>query len=159
MARFDMEKVLDQYVSTLQDGLNTKINAINAEKNDGITLLEVNTANYFDSLDDRIANCNPFLYYGIAGVELIEGNGDFGADVECFFTIALETQGHQAKIYKSMLRYIRALEETFINKLNSFPGEMSRPTIDSILPEDIRDQEGQGFAKIAGVLIKTSIAT
>jgi hypothetical protein len=58
---YDIEGLLTNIETILKANLNTKITAINSEKNDSIVLDSVLDASYQYDMDDKEANYNPFM--------------------------------------------------------------------------------------------------
>lgn len=110
----DIESILSDIETHLKANLNTRIAALNTEKNDSIVLKTVSdNAYFFQTLNDSLANYNPFLFYGLANVA---GEG-IGPGVVKTLTIqviiCIEDRGEDLFIGKRMLRYSRVLEDLF----------------------------------------------
>ena len=144
--KYDIENFFDDVLVVLRANINTKLAAIDTDKNDGITLETVNTdAYFFQTMATQMANFGVFVYVGVGEIE-----GDpspyayvsqkFSADV----VVILSDDGNDPNIMKRLLRYHRALIEIFqtnfdkiskvgkikISSLSPFPIEvMDRPTL------------------------------
>ena len=169
MPKFDAEQLLDELFSIVKANLNTKITKIQTEKAAllGSANFEVPTVDdncWFDSLDDRIANCNPFVYYGINDNSVIEIASAESSDLTVFFTVVLDYDGEDVAMYRKMLRYIRALQEIASENFDEI-SEASNLKVVTINPQDLRNIEQDddphnlpNFHKIAGIAIQTAIA-
>jgi hypothetical protein len=70
--KYDLENLLDDIETVLKTNLNTKITQLNTEKSDAIVLRSVpSQAYFFETLDQRVANYNPFILYGIEEIETV----------------------------------------------------------------------------------------
>jgi hypothetical protein len=115
MARtYDVEVFLSNIETILKNNLNSKLASIDTEKNDGITLKTlVSDAYFFQELNSKVANYNPFLLYGVEdlGTKAVEG---FSVqEVTVSIVIVVTDDGEDQNIAKRMLRYSRALQEVF----------------------------------------------
>jgi len=160
--KYDTERLLNDLKEIVQSNLNTKINEIQAEK---ATLLgasnfavpEVHDDAWFDSLDDKTVNFDPYVYYGVSDNTVIELAGAETSDVSIFFTVVLHYNGSDAAMFRKMLRYIRALQEIVAENFDAIPCA-SNLTVKTISPTDMKDLDGDTFHKIGGVVINTAIS-
>lgn len=113
MAKYDVELFLNDIKTILTSHLNTKIAAINSEKNDTITLGSINNNAYFlQTLDNDEANFDPYVLYGIEDIKTV-GIGPLSGH-EYTIAIVIVVADHQdGNCAKKMMRYQRALEEVF----------------------------------------------
>lgn len=167
--KYDAERLLDDLFDIMKANLNTQITKIQVEKetllgdkNFDVPLIEDDC--WFDSLDDRVANCNPFVYYGINDNSIIEIASAESSDLTLFFTVVLDYDGDDKTMYRKMLRYIRALQE-IASKNFSVISEASNLKVVAINPQDLRELEADedphnlpNFHKIGGISIQTAIA-
>lgn len=111
MAKFDIENVLDGVKTFLAANLNTQITALNAEKNDGITLKTVDdTAYHLQYPEDRTELSDPFIIYEEAGEPTITTNGPLtGTTHQVGITFVLADNGNDMDIVRRLFRYRRAL--------------------------------------------------
>ena len=116
---YDLESILTDVLAVMTDNLNTKITAINTEKNDSITIGQVSSSSYFLDLDSKSSNHDPVVLYGIADVQ----NEAIGPATSKIVTIGVSIikndNGINPNIVKQMLRYGRALEEIFQDKFKN----------------------------------------
>lgn len=115
MAKYDVETFFADLETFMKANLNTKIAAINTEKSDSITLATVaDEAYFFQSLDERVANYNPIIFYGLTSDVESDGIGPYTSKkLKVNVTIIVNDQ-NLASLGKRYLRYNRALEEIFL---------------------------------------------
>lgn len=113
MANYDIENFCDDLKDFLIANFNTKLSALDTEKNDGITLAPIaSTAYFFQILSTEIINYDPFLFYRI---ERIGGGENLYSAVDRNFEmqvmVILSDSGNDLDVMRRMLRYQRALIE------------------------------------------------
>jgi hypothetical protein len=115
MARkYDVEVFLSDIETLLKANLNTKLGSIDTEKNDGITLKTiVSDAYFFQELNSKVANYNPFILYGVEGLGTKALEGFAVQEVTVSIVIVVSDDGDDLNIAKRMLRYSRAIQEVF----------------------------------------------
>lgn len=110
---YDIENLLADIEATLKANLNTVIARIDAEKADSIVLKQIpSSAYFFETLDQRVANFNPFILYGIEGIDTITQRGSSAQKITISVIVVLHDPQDKNPIPKRMLRYSRALKET-----------------------------------------------
>lgn len=113
MARHDFEDILNSVKQIMVDNFNTKLTAITAEKGDSIVLPAVASNAYFlQSLDERAANFDPFIVYGIENIETVSIGPQSSEKIFISSVILLSDNGRD-DINLVMFRYSRALKEIF----------------------------------------------
>lgn len=167
MAKFtyDIELFISDVRKILVNNLNTKITAINTEKNTltdetednfNIDLIPDN-AFYFQQLPD-VNSYQHFLMYGIADIKILEPQNDGHIqNISLFVEVALVDDGNvqiQSQIFK-LLRYTRSLQEIFIANFDSIRG-FGKLTVESLPPTIIELNTG-GRLNSAGVIVSASI--
>lgn len=161
MARYDAEQLLNDIFEIVKANLNTKLNEIKVEKdallgsgNFAVPLIEDNA--WFDSLDEKTANFDPYVYYGVNDNSVIELASAESSQLTIFFTVVLHYNGDDANMYKKMLRYIRALQEIVAENFDRIP-EASSLRVTAVNPQDLQDLDESTFHKIGGISIQTAI--
>lgn len=110
--KYDLELLCSDLESLLISNLNTKIGVVNTEKNDTITLKTVDdSAYFFQELNGKQVNYNPFVLYGIEGSTSLAERGGTIEMVTISVIIVIEDDGQDIAIMKRMLRYRRCLKE------------------------------------------------
>ncbi len=158
MAVYDFENVLDDVKSILSSNLNTKIAEINAEKNDGITMPTINNnAYFFQTLDERVTNFDPFLVYSI---DTLEGENDYGRSQMNILinNILIIADNGKDSINRILFRYLRALNEIWKENFQS-TSFSNRYKISSFTPVPFESLDTSTKYKGIGVIIETNMAT
>jgi hypothetical protein len=160
--KYDLERLLGDLLSIVKTNLNTKLNEIQAEKT---TLLgaanfavpPIAEGAWFDTLDDKTVNFDPYVYFGVNDNTVIELASAETSEFAIFFTVVLHNNNEDANVYKKMLRYIRALQEVVSENFDRIP-EVARFQVRTVTPNDLKDLDGDTFHKIGGIVINTVIA-
>lgn len=135
--------------------INTKIGDINTEYNDSVSLLTVDdNAYFFYTMNDKVANFDPIVYYGIADNE-VEAIGPLGnKKYKIMVLIGLADTAQDVQIGKRLLRYSRVLEDLFNDNWNSVGGMIKVKVTNLIFsPPQTSDQY-----RYAGVELEVNIA-
>ena len=113
MARHDFEEILDSVKTIMVDNFNTKLSAITTDKGDSIVLPTVSNSAYFlQSLDESIANFDPFVAYGMEDIESVS-LGPHTAEKMFISVVVVLADNGRNDINRIMFRYSRALKEIF----------------------------------------------
>jgi hypothetical protein len=160
--KYDSEMLLNDLFTIVKQNLNSKISEIQAEKtallgDQNFVVPLINDKAWFDTLDDKTANFDPYVYYGLNDNTVIELASAESSELAIFFTVVLHYNGNDATMYRKMLRYIRALQEIVREHFDSIP-EVARFQVRTIVPNDLRDLDTSEMHKIGGVVINTAIA-
>lgn len=116
---YDSEELLRAIKAVMTDGLNNKINAIEAQKiaaGFGLTptLAEVASTSYYEQTwSAKILNSNPAIFYGIEDVTALDGGGVVAQTYKVFCEIVLVDSGQTNDCHNRISRYSRALKEIF----------------------------------------------
>lgn len=150
---YDLESILSDLEELLQGLLNLKLNEIDAEKDDGITLKELDTnAFHFQTLNQKNANYNPIILYGVEGAEAQPIGPATLHKYNLSVVVALADNGQDRVIVKRLLRYQRAIKEVIHenwDRLNNGVNLMIRE-----LPPDLNNAEGY---KVIGLMLEATI--
>jgi hypothetical protein len=111
----DIETVLNSVETFLKANLNAEITAMNTKKADAITLASVDSDAYFlQSLNNRIANFNPFVFYGVEALKAEAGIGPATKTVYSLnVVIVLADAGEDIDVDRRMFRYGKVLSDLF----------------------------------------------
>lgn len=157
MTRYDIESLCDDIKTVLTTYLNTKLAAIDAEKNDDIDLATVNSLAYvFQSMNGVTINYNPFIFYG---VQEIDGEGGYSytpSRVDVSVILVLEDQAEDIDIGKRMLRYGRALKEVFEEHFNETAHGV-KLSVQSQVPIEISLMNSSNPHRAIGVLVRADM--
>ena len=167
-AKYDAERFIDDLLEIFRTNLNTKIAEIQAEKaiflgskNFDLPTLEDNA--WFDTLDVKTVNFDPFVYFGINDNALIEIESAEASDYTAFSTVILDYNGDDATMYKKMLRYIRALREIVSENFDTI-SEVSNLKVATINPTNFQDLDvdddnmDNSMNKIGGITLQGAIS-
>lgn len=158
-AKYDAESLLVDIEALLKADLNAKIAEISAEKADGLELKSVPAAAYFfQTLNEKCANFNPFVIYGITdGTE--EGVGSSVAEtVVMEVAIVVVDNGQDHAIGKRLLRYRRALSEVFSDKWAEMRYSV-KLKVKSLSPVSLRLIDSSESYQAVGVRIEADLAS
>lgn len=154
---YDLENLMSDVKAIMTTHLNNKINDLNSEKSDSVTLLTVDSDAYFlQELDSTTINYNPFVFYSC---EEIEGSG-FGPNTPQEFLIncvlVLADQSAYSDIPTRMFRYLRAFKEIFEENF-SIKSNSNFISINQITPIPLTDLNQNQEFRATGIQIRTSI--
>lgn len=164
--KYDAEALLNDLENIIKQNLNNKIAEIQAEKeallgSSNFNVPSVDENAYFDTLDGRESNWNPYVYYGVGDNSPIEIASAEASELSLFFTVVLTNDANDPNVYRKMLRYIRALQEVVSENFDEI-AEASNFKITTLTPSDMRDMDGEDemglLHKIGGVAITTAIS-
>lgn len=124
---YDEEMIIKDLITLVKSKFNTKVSAINAEKNDALTLDTIADDKYiFETLDSRILNYKGFwIMYGITENPVKEkSNGNVIEDVTITVQVATFDRGdkERSNTFYRLLRYRRVLREIIIENPEVFRG-------------------------------------
>ncbi len=159
MRKFDLEDLLDGIKTIMTTHLNTKISAINSEKNDQITLKAVESGAYFDNtMDAAQANYDPFIFYGVSDMpgEASDYPGDSAYRAEIVVLICCADHGTDINISRRMLRYQRVLKEVFEERFDDAGGRC-KLSVKTQVPVTIQLLNSSTRHKVVGVLLRTDL--
>lgn len=160
MARkYDVEDLIDGLDTILKASLNTKIAALNAEKNDSITLADIpNEAYFFQDLKlQDVQAYDNFLLYGL-GEPKIEAQGPYTAEIErLFYVIVVKDTAENSVYLKKLLRYRRILKEIFEENFTK-NGLGGRLIVTSLAPVDYEVMGSGTTFRAVGVIVEAALA-
>ena len=124
----DIEHIIGKMEAAMRNattGLNSVFTALDAEKADGITLKPIpDEAYFFQTMDERVANYDPCLYYEISEIAN-ENNAHQNFKAYTVTVVIIFDPGiEEAAVFskgtpKRILRYSRALEQFFASNWDS----------------------------------------
>lgn len=139
-------------------GLNERIAAIAVEKADQVVLKPVVDDAYFvQSLNDAVAAFDPFFFIYI---DTMGGQVSGPALIKkptMVASIVFATEGEDAEIARKALRYLRALEETYLRRFAGFSSGF-KVDVESLVPTQFRYMNSTDEAMAVGVQLTVSIA-
>lgn len=158
---YDIESLLSDIRAFLVANLNTKLAAIDAEKNDGITLAQVNSSAFLDQTagDHEMMNYDPFVMYGIEEAPETQavGPGTITPYI-LFVVVALTDTANDPNVYKRLLRYQRAFRELFEANWANVGGSVKFKVSGSVpIPVNLLDKKR--ISKVVGVTLSVALAS
>lgn len=158
--RYDIEQLLVDIKQIMVDNLNTRIAAVNAEKNDGMTLSPIPAAAYFcQSMDGTQTNFDPFVFFGVESIDEDNSGYNFGYSPEKLtisVAIVVVDEGNTINIPSKLFRYQRALKETFEMNFNSI-SEGVKIAVQGQVPIDLALMNNKFRHKAIGVTLKVAM--
>mgnify|MGYP007071571673 CR=1 FL=1 len=156
---YDVEDLLDDIQAFVKANLNTIIDEINSEKDDGIDLKHVDNDAYFmQELNSKQANYNPFILFGVSNIETISNGYDAAANISIEVILIFEdTNGLEANIPRLAFRYNRALRDVIRNNWSQRV-QAGKLVMEDLLPVPYTSLNNSKKTRATGVKIITSIA-
>lgn len=154
----DIEVIMDEVKSALQSRLNDKISALNTEKADQFIVKPVDAAAYVtQSLNDAVMAFDPFVFIWLDGVQSQGSGPQVLKKYSIIASILKSDSGQDAEVWRVMMRYSRALEETMASY---FAGIRSgfRVTVESLVPVPFTRLDSDDVYRAVGVQIMVSMA-
>lgn len=159
MARYDLEKLLNDMKAVAVAGLNAKLAAISAEKGDEIALLPIEEGAYFFQVLDKskAGHHKAFIFYGASDPTVQAIGASTAEDYEIFFIVVLRETVEGEAFSTRLMRYARALKEIFEtaftqNKIRT------RISVSTITPTNFAIQGQPGMFKGVGVKVRAVLA-
>ena len=159
-ATYDIESLLDDILTLLQAGLNTKIAALNTEKGDEIQLETINSDAYaLQSLNGPHMNFNPFVFYGVQDIKPGDDSSPYGRtsmSVEVVVCIVLEDMGQDRDIATRLFRYQRALKEVIEDGFDS-NSNLVKLSVQSLVPVEFTLMNSSNGHRAIGIQIQADL--
>lgn len=160
--RYDVEQFLDDILGLVKTNLNIEIASIQAEKDtllgsNNISIKTVENKAYYVSLDEGVANYDPFVYYGVENDQAIPMEGASAENVQAFFFVVLHNSASDAETHRRLLRYTRALKQIMENNFDVI-SQIGTIKVEAVVPTNFQDMESNTFYKMAGISLSLSIA-
>ena len=152
--KFDVESFYNLMVKTLKDNIDTKIDEINAEKADSITLQKPrDPQDYYANFNNQMLAQTFFIYYTMISAKPLENVGGHGSVevVMHIYAAFVDVDGDNA-LQKGM-RYTRALSEIFKENYDLSP-HISDIEVFEHLPQSAQFEKRSKWYKIGGIEIK-----
>lgn len=156
---YDIENLMDDIETFMKANINTKIAAINAEKADSTVLKTISdSAYFFQSLDERVTNFNPFVFYGLAANIESEGIGPAVSKILPINIAVITFDSNQANIGKRYLRYNRAIEEIFLEKWDQVSNNATKVKVRTPVLIDFTILNDSQPFRVVGVELEVTVA-
>ncbi len=157
-ARYDIEELLRDLLEVCKANLNTKLAALDAEKNDGITLLTVpDEAYFFQSLEKaRAAPYNAFVFWGLDD-PTPDGHGPYTLEnLGIFFIVVVRDTAETENYLFRLMRYSRAMKEIFEQNFSKNRGRV-KLSVQNLSPVGFDALGMPGSFKAVGVRLSGTI--
>ena len=142
----DVEQILYGMDTALKSRLSGEIALINAEKADGIVLLDVDDAAIFvQQLNDETINYDPYIIHGISNETISTAGRSSASTLGLFIVVAISSQNVD-NISKRLLRYSRAIKQVVLKEFDTF-----KPDLLATGPITFQDSNTGNFHKGVGL--------
>jgi hypothetical protein len=155
--KHDIETVCAEIKTVMLDHLNTKLLALDAEKADGVTLAPVDPeAYFFQSLNGRTTNYNPFIFFAIDEIAGVGGDSYTETELSVDVLAVLVDDGQEVDISARMLRYGRALREIFEENWQ-LPESGVKLIVSSQVPVSVQLLNSPEIHRVIGVKLRAKL--
>lgn len=155
--RYDLEDMLFEVADMLKSNLNTEIQLITTEKDDGIELRTIaDNAYAIQSMDDKVMNYADFVFMDIEALES-EGLGPETSEKFGMLVLLVTSQINDKNQVRKVLRYGKALKRTFEKNWKSATSRGIKLQIQSIPTQDLQLLNSTKQYKTAGVIVTGAI--
>jgi hypothetical protein len=151
---FDIESLLASVESFTKANLHPKLDAISSEKGDGLVLKPIADKAYFiQTLNEQVANYDPYVYIGITDPPQVSVNGPAIARTYTVnVALVIADSGQDRSLWKRLSRYQRAFEEIFRDGWGRTGGGQRLTAEGYIFPLPPEERKQQ-----VGVILKVTI--
>ena len=154
--KYDSEKFVNDVTSYMKQHLNTYIDNINLEKDDGMIINSIADEAYiFQTLDDKVVNHSPCVFYYIDDI-VSEGIGPETSEQVMLDIVIIMSDPKDGSLAFRLLRYLRALKELFNEGFNSL-NYSKKINIESLVPVSFALQNSSDYVHAIGVRLTTTI--
>ena len=114
---FDVEEFRDYFLNMIKDNIDAKIDEINADKNDSITLSKPDAAHFIADINDQALAFDPFIHYGFSEIKTGSQAGSVQWTPSMFFAFYFLSREEADVAESKVLRYTRAMTEIVAAKV------------------------------------------
>lgn len=155
---YDVESLMADIERLMVNSLNSKILAINVEKADSIVLDTIaDDAYIFQSLDERVMNRDPFVFYGLANSVEANGIGPAVSKKLKIHIAVISFAQNKSNIGVRYLRYNRAVEEAFLSQWDSFSSGGVKLKVTSPILIDFTLLNSSDTFRVVGVELEANL--
>lgn len=155
MKKYDTETFLRDVETFLKSNLNAEIVKINTEKAD-FNLDSIDDKAYiFQSLDDKVLNYSPSVFYYIDDIQSESIDSATSEEISIEVVVILSDK-KDGKLQYRLLRYLRALKDLFNNGFNKVHYS-KKVKVESLVPIRFALQNSTNFVHAIGVRLTTVI--
>lgn len=153
MAKFDVESFADHFIALFQSKLSAKISAINTEKNDGIVIADITSAQYFSDMNEQINNYDEIIYYGFPSIVATASHaGGVSEEISMSFEVLIPCPEGGLIDNKKIMRYTRALKEVALENARA-NASISDLKIETFSPVVLQSNQNSPLMKAGGIMI------
>ncbi len=163
MPKYDIENLLEDVKAILVANLNTKVAAIESEKEaagkQAVTMLSVASGNYYEqNWSDKILNTNPSIFYGVEQVQATGAGPATAQAIKVFVEIICIDKQEDLFMSKRINRYSRAIKEVLESNYDQL-SQGNQMHIETVRPVAFRlDMDSSEEVHVGGVSLITAIA-
>lgn len=156
MSMYDIDSWIDDFETFIKANLNTYITQVNTEKSDSLLKTIDSNAYFFQTMNDRVANYDPFIFYGISDLESIGIGPQLSEKYMIDLIVVLTDTGQDLLTGKKLLRYNRALKE-MIKKSWDIIGKGMKLKISSLVPVAFKLANSSNEYRAIGITIEVNL--
>lgn len=154
---FDIEKLIVDLDTFFKANLNSRITAINAEKNDSIVLASIDSAAFIvGDQDTKNKSYNPYVLIELENVTSEFRGRAIAENYEIVILMFLQDDYNIIDNWKLTLRYWRAIKETALAAWDKVARGM-QADVSSLTPVDIQVNNSSNPMKVFGARISFTI--
>ena len=158
MGKIDIERIEQEILTIVKANFAAKIAEINADKNDGLILEDVDSANYFNDFYQAELTASLFIFYGIKEPVTQSPGGDSAETWTIFYNVFVQNENNLSVIRSQVLRYTRALKEIINENSNKISRFCTLPEISSLTPENVLDIVNNTPFKMGGIEFEITLS-
>jgi hypothetical protein len=155
MKKYDTESFLRDIETFLKANLNNAITALNTEKGDFNLKLVDDLAYIYQTLDDKVVNFSPALFYYIDDIVSEGIHSATSEEITVELVIILADEKDNLTQYK-LLRYLRVLKDLFNLNFNKVHYS-KKVKVESLVPIVFALQNTTNYVHAIGVKLTTVI--
>lgn len=157
----DLEVILDSVVALIKSKYNSKLTSISSEKSDSVPLPAITTSVDANGVNDGIAildlntkviNADPFVILICSDIKSLGERGLTAHNVSLSVLVVKADAGENHDIHRTMLRYMRAMEEIFEENFDALDTG-SKYIIESLAPKSLGELNSSKTFRGAGVAL------
>lgn len=157
----DVEQILRDIGSFLVSNLNNQIAVLNAKKSaEGVAEPVLNTVSndafFFQSLNEKVANYDPFIFYDVDLPNTTPITGATGTRAEVDVLAVVSDHGNDDDIGYRMLRYHRVLKDLFEKNATKVNNRI-KLEVGDLSPVSLRIQNSSENYRAVGVTLTFDI--
>lgn len=158
MGKNDIEKVEQVILGIVQSNLAAKVAEINTDKDDGLSLTDIDSSKYYTDFYQEELTGSKFIFFGIEQPETQSIGSDSAETWTIFYKVFIEQENNLSTIRSSVLRYTRALKEIINENSSLIARHCSKGEISNLTPENVEDINNNTPFKMGGIEFKITLS-